>query len=410
MQTPGWPSVQGMAGLLGCQGFAAPRADPAAAAAEVVERELPAGVSARALHERRGEHGADGGAGARTELVFVAGRSVAVGAGEAAGAGGGLRLVEGAGLAAVAEALLSLPGAAWRGDWEIEIPGALRFGFFFLQRRRAAGTTTCTFAVDWADADRLAREPAAAEAESATARFPVAAAFQPIRRLFAKLPPDQLAVAGHAVAKVGWRRKHLFCGRCGEQLVLAEMGKLLCPRPEKPACPKLYPRTDPVIIMAVESVDGARVLLGRGKRAPPGLFTALAGFVEQAETIEDACRREVREESGVRVEAVSILGSQPWPIGRAGSCELMIGCMARAASSDDEAEASEELQEARWFTRGEIRDALERSGMAANPYNGGDGGGVGEVLWIPPRFAIAHHLLKFWEAQGAEAEEPSSKM
>ena len=388
-----------MAGLLGLQDFAAE--------AEV-ERELPAGVSARALHATgaSGAGGADGGA-VHTELVFVSGRSVAVGAGEAAGAGGGLRLVEGAGLAAVASALLELPGAAWRGDWEIETPGALRFSFFFLQRRRAAGTTTCSFAVDWADADRLAREPA--EAEGATACFPAAAAFQPIRRLFAKLPPDQLAVAGHAVAKVGWRRQHSFCGRCGERLILAEMGKLQCPRSEKP-CPKLYPRTDPVIIMAVESADGTRVLLGRGRRAPPGLFTALAGFVEQAETIEDACRREVREESGVRVEAVSILGSQPWPIGRAGTCELMIGCVARAASADDEAEASEELQEVRWFTRGEIRDALERSGQAANPYNGGDGGGPGEVLWIPPRYAIAHHLLRHWETRGAEAEEPSSKM
>src|SRR5262249_9177289 len=135
-----------------------------------------------------------------------------------------------------------------------------------------------------------------------------------------------------------------------------------------------FPRTDPVVIMLV--CDGDRCLLGRQRGWPKPMMSALAGFVEAGETIEEAVRREVREEAGVRVGAVRYVASQPWPF----PASLWIGCEAEAVSRDI-AMDGHELESADWFTRDGVKAALE----APTPR-----------LAVPPPLAIAHHLIRAW--------------
>jgi NAD+ diphosphatase len=136
-----------------------------------------------------------------------------------------------------------------------------------------------------------------------------------------------------------------------------------------------FPRTDPVVIMLVTSGD--KCLLGRQKQFPPGMWSCLAGFVEAAETIEDAVRREIFEESGIRCTDVNYYMTQPWPY----PSSLMIGCTARATSEDIVVDRAE-LEDARWFDRVEATLMLKRE----HP----DG------LAGPHPFAIAHHLVGRW--------------
>ncbi len=140
-----------------------------------------------------------------------------------------------------------------------------------------------------------------------------------------------------------------------------------------------FPRTDPVVIMLV--LRGDRCLLGRQASWPSPFFSALAGFVEGGETLEEAVRREVQEEVGVEVGAVRYLFSQPWPF----PASLMMGCLAEGVS-DEITVDSVEIAEARWFTRDEVKAAL---------------GGDNSVLGVPPAMAIAHQLLRAWIEDGA---------
>lgn len=201
-----------------------------------------------------------------------------------------------------------------------------------------------------------------------------------------------VAVAGLAIAMTGWHETAQFDGRSGQPTVPVEGG---AKRQVKGGSAKSYPRTDPVAIGLIVSSDGRRCLLGRGHKHPPGMYTCIAGFVDQCETVEEALRREALEEAGVRLGHVELARSQPWPIGRAGSCELMIGC--RAAALDDEIKVSQaELADARWFARAELRQMLRRE----HPLG----------LTVPPPFAIAHHLIRdfahppfAWPGLGAPA-------
>src|SRR5213082_4133311 len=136
-----------------------------------------------------------------------------------------------------------------------------------------------------------------------------------------------------------------------------------------------FPRTDPVVIMLVTS--GEKCLLGRQKHFPPGMYSCLAGFVEAAETIEDAVRREIFEESGIRCTDVNYYMTQPWPY----PSSLMIGCTARAINEDIVVDRAE-LEDARWFDRAEATLMLKRE----HP----------EGLAGPHPFAIAHHLVGRW--------------
>jgi NAD+ diphosphatase len=186
------------------------------------------------------------------------------------------------------------------------------------------------------------------------------------------VPPEQLSAIAMAKSLVSWHQRHGFCANCGARSAMAEGGwKRVCPSCKT----EHFPRTDPVVIMLVE--NGDKCLMGRQKQFPPGMYSCLAGFVEAAETIEDAVRREIFEEAGIHCTDVKYYMTQPWPY----PSSLMIGCSARA-TSDAITVDHMELEDARWFDRDEAMLMLKRE----HP----DG------LAGPHPFAIAHHLLGRW--------------
>ena len=143
---------------------------------------------------------------------------------------------------------------------------------------------------------------------------------------------------------VHFHQRHGFCSNCGARSQMAQGGW----KRECPSCKtETFPRTDPVVIMLV--TDGDRCLLGRQKQFLKGMWSCLAGFVEPAETIEDAVEREIREEAGIECTDVKYYKAQPWPY----PYSLMIGCTARAATTDINVDRTE-LEDARWFTREEV--------------------------------------------------------
>ncbi len=194
----------------------------------------------------------------------------------------------------------------------------------------------------------------------------------------ALLPARELALYGGARSLVDWHARHRFCAKCGAGTVLAKGGW----QRDCPACQaQHFPRTDPVAIMLVEH-EGA-LLLGRGRNFPERRFSALAGFVEPGETIEQAVAREVWEEAGVAARDVSYVASQPWPF----PSQLMIGCHAYADSAELTVDYSE-LADARWFTRDEVAEAMRL-------------GEQSPTFLPPPPQAIAHHLLVWWLEKSA---------
>jgi len=199
----------------------------------------------------------------------------------------------------------------------------------------------------------------------------------------ARLPADDLALYGGARSLVDWHARHRFCANCGQATVLAKGGW-------QRDCVKCgashFPRVDPVSIMLVEHGEGAdrRLLLGRQPRFPARSYSALAGFVEPGETLEEAVAREVFEEAGVRVERVRYLASQPWPF----PSQLMLGCIGYAADDRLTIDTTE-LEDARWFTRAEVAEAIGRGAESTS-------------FVPPPRQAIAYEMLRWWLEEGAE--------
>lgn len=176
------------------------------------------------------------------------------------------------------------------------------------------------------------------------------------------LPPEELGILAQARSLIQWHDRRNFCSNCAARLEIADAGY----RRHCPSCGMdHFPRTDPVVIMVVRH-DG-RILLGRQKAWKPGMYSALAGFVEPGETIEDAARREIFEESGVRVGAVRYVTSQPWPF----LSNLMIGLIGEASAPAITLDENE-LEDARWFGPDEARmmlDGTHPGGFyAANPY------------------------------------------
>jgi NAD+ diphosphatase len=214
-------------------------------------------------------------------------------------------------------------------------------------------------------------------------------AFRGLRELTPDLDPVEAAEAATGRAVFEWRRRHRFCSACGQPSLVVDGGW----RRQCPACATdHFPRTDPVVIML--PLFGERCLLGRSAAWDPGRYSALAGFMEPGESIEEACAREVAEEAGLTVRAVRYHSSQPWPY----PSNLMIGLFAEV-THDRAAPDQTELEAARWFTREEARDLLD---------------GRIEGLSAPPRFAIAHSLLRAWsadplilESTGGHADRPS---
>jgi NAD+ diphosphatase len=172
-------------------------------------------------------------------------------------------------------------------------------------------------------------------------------------------------LAFHAIGLAEWHWRTRFCAHCGGVLEAAEAGHLLhctgCGRDQ-------FPRTDPAVIMVVAHGEPGsaeeRCLLGRGAQWPEGRYSTLAGFCEPGETLEDAVRREVREEVGITVGDVEWFGNQPWPL--PGS--LMLGFVGRAESTEIVLDRTE-MADARWFTRAEMR-AVAEAGTLVLPGRG----------------------------------------
>ena len=186
-------------------------------------------------------------------------------------------------------------------------------------------------------------------------------------------PPD-LATYGMARSLAVWHARHRFCPRCGAATLLAKGGwQRTCVA--EPCKAEHFPRTDPVVIMTVEHQGD--LLLGRQPRFPAGRYSALAGFVEPGESVEEAVTREIFEEAGLCVSGVRYVASQPWPF----PSSLMLACHAVALARDITIDTAE-LEDARWFTRAEVTAA-----MAGEP---------DAAFQAPPRHAVAWHLLDRW--------------
>lgn len=201
---------------------------------------------------------------------------------------------------------------------------------------------------------------------------PPVASLVGLRSLYDRLPEVHYGVAGRAIQIVAWERDHQFCGRCGAptERVPAERARRC------PACGLIsYPRLSPAIIVLIERGD--RILLARGHAFASGRFGIIAGFVEPGETLEDAVRREVREEVSIELANVEYFGSQPWPFPHG----IMIGFRASHLCGEiviDEAE----LAEADWY-------------------------GLNELPTIPAKLSIARRLIDHWAtSQGAVIDQP----
>jgi len=185
------------------------------------------------------------------------------------------------------------------------------------------------------------------------------------------------AIIAQAKAMIDWHQRHGFCPRCGAPTQIMDAGyRRLCGKCHA----EHFPRVDPVVIML--ATHGDACLVGRGKQFPPGMFSALAGFVEPGETIEEAVRRELMEEASVKVGEVTYYATQPWPF----PSSLMIGCFAKAEARDVKVDENE-LAEVRWLERSVARELIEGKQV--------------EGLRVPPPVAIAHHLIRTWALGGA---------
>jgi NAD+ diphosphatase len=199
--------------------------------------------------------------------------------------------------------------------------------------------------------------------------------FEDLRVTALKLPATDAAIAATAKGMFEWRRRHKRCAVCGEPTHPADGGwKRVCE-----ACDsEHFPRTDPVVIML--PYHGGRCMLGRQESWPKGMFSALAGFLEPGEAIEEACARELLEEAGLHALRVRYHSSQPWPY----PSSLMIGLLAEVEDEEGSPDQTE-LSEVRWFTKDEARALLA---------------GELEGLFAPPPSAIAHQLIKAWVGEG----------
>ena len=200
--------------------------------------------------------------------------------------------------------------------------------------------------------------------------------FEDSRSAAEALDLEETGILAQARAQINWHNRHGFCSVCGNETSVKRGG-------QKRECTKCeaehFPRVDPVIIMVVHDQDYCLLGQSRGRLAATNRYSALAGFVDQAESIEEAVSREVMEEAGIRVKNVTYHSSQPWPF----PSSLMIGCHAEADTTEIFMD-TEEMTDVKWFSRQEVLAALN---------------GDNSNLLIPGRIAIAHHLIRSW-AQG----------
>lgn len=204
-------------------------------------------------------------------------------------------------------------------------------------------------------------------------------AFRDLRTVGVAVEPHMGSLLAYARAMIYWERRHCFCGDCGHPTRSTEGGFVRTCTNE--ACRKqIFPRTDPAIIVIVQSGD--RCLLARQPSWPPGRYSIIAGFVEPGESLEDAVKREVREEAGIEVSEVYYHSSQPWPF----PSSLMVGFMATAATTEFTL-IDNELEEARWMTRTQIAEELHAG-----------------KLKLPPGLSISRRLIESWFDAGDQGK------
>lgn len=208
--------------------------------------------------------------------------------------------------------------------------------------------------------------------DASTAPFADIGQYTSLRDAAGVLSPADLAIIGQARWMLEWHRRHRFCANCGAETAIADAGaKRICRSCDKDH----FPRTDPVAI--VLAVNGDDCLLGRSPNFPSTFFSALAGYIEAAETPEECAIRELKEEAGIEIYNVRYQFSQPWPF----PSSLMMGFL---ALTDDRVLTLDknEVEEARWVSRSEVRSILN--------------GEMREDLRLPPRFTIARQLIDVW--------------
>lgn len=195
--------------------------------------------------------------------------------------------------------------------------------------------------------------------------------FDDMRALAARLSLADIATIGPAKSIFEWHTRNGYCANCGQPTAIVEAGW----KRECSACKaEHFPRVDPVCIMV--PTFGERCFLGRQRAWPRGMHSALAGFIEPGEAIEEAVARETLEEAGLRVREVLMHSTQPWPFPHS----LMIGVLCEV-EDDRETVDTTELESGRWFTRAEAKSLIA---------------GQHPDAWCPPPFAIAHQLLRTW--------------
>ncbi len=243
--------------------------------------------------------------------------------------------------------------------WENGAPAIGEFGRLVWQA--VAGDPPLFLGLD-GEAPRFSHLPDGNAAVDARAHF----------QLLALVDAAEAPTFAAALSLANWHRRHGHCSVCGQ---VTEPNRGGWSRACGSCGAEHYPRVDPVVIMLAEHDD--RLLLGRQPHYPPGRYSALAGFVEPGESMEAAVARELKEEAGIDVKEVRYLASQPWPF----PSSLMIG--AHALAIDDSLTVDmNELDDARWFTRQEVIDAVEEHPEAS--------------FQAPPPWAIARTLLEAW--------------
>ena len=205
--------------------------------------------------------------------------------------------------------------------------------------------------------------------------------YQTLRTLGDYLSQLEMGLAIHSQAIANWHHTHQFCARCGAPTLSANGGSL---RKCSSDGSEHYPRTDgAVIVLVKDSKD--RVLLGRQKIWPERRFSCFAGFVEPGESFEQTVLREVFEESAIRLDSITYLGSQPWPF----PASIMISFSGIAINPESAKADGEEIEEIRWFTRDQMREAI-----------------VDKSLTLPPGMSVARKMIEFWyEKDGADVRD-----
>ncbi len=200
--------------------------------------------------------------------------------------------------------------------------------------------------------------------------------FQSLRSALWQIKIIDSQIYGLGNSLYSWHKNHQFCSKCGNKTNVADFGfKRICPNCNT----EHFPRVDPVVIMLVIKDD--KCLFGRSKFFPPNLYSILAGFMEPCETIEQACAREVFEETAIEIEKIEYIANQPWPF----SSQLMIGLKAYAKNSEIKIN-KDELEDALWLDKDQVRQLLSHDGLELK----------GNKIYGPRPSAIAHALVSDW--------------